>query len=300
MGGWDHGGMIARIITRLMTRPLLALALLISAWPSSADAQAITPAPFVLGAPVSAKAVALGSAWVTGRDQDVVFSNPAQIIGARSDFGLTLGRSGPGEDVRSFATIYTAGKWSFTLGAGLQFVDNAGSQTSLGVVDAAFVYKNFRIGGAVKYAASSGTTNAHTALFDLGVARNVFGGVAGLAIQNLGTSDRSIQPSTQLKRQVALGWSTTKPAGPLDLQIFTQVGARSGRGLMPAGGIEAGYSWIEGYAVALRAGLRRPDDTTEFPLTLGAAFSGDRLTIDYALRFFDDNRHAQLVTIRWR
>jgi hypothetical protein len=99
---------------------------------------------------------------------------------------------------------------------------------------------------------------------------------------------------------MAVGWSTTKIAGEFDLAFFTQLAARSGRGLMPAAGAEVGYSWIEGYSVAIRAGLRRPDDTTEQPITLGAAVSGDRLTLEYALRFFDDNRHAHLVTFRWR
>lgn len=282
-----------------MKRPLTVLALLAFAWPSMAGAQTVAPSPLVLGAPSSARATALGGAWVAARDQDVVFSNPAQIIGARSDFALSMAHVASGETGGAFASVYTGGKWSFTMGFGGQIVNTAGLQTSLAVVDAAIVYKGFRIGAAGKYVSNDSAATPHTTLFDVGVGRNLFGGVAGLAVQNLGTSTRSQTPSAQLPRQVAIGWSTSKPAGPLDLALYTQVIARSDWA-SAAAGLEAGYSWIEGYSVTLRAGARRPDDPTEKPVTLGAAFTGDRLTLEYAVRFFDDNRQAQVVTLRWR
>ena len=40
--------------------------------------------------------------------------------------------------------------------------------------------------------------------------------------------------------------------------LYTQVTMRQGW-TAPAGGLEFGYSWIEGYNVALRAGARRPE-----------------------------------------
>jgi hypothetical protein len=281
-----------------MTRRLTALAFCTALWPAAAGAQTAT-APLVLGAPSSARATALGGAWVTGRDQDVVFSNPAQLIGARSDFALSMTRLGPDENSGSFASTYAAGKMSFTLGFGAQVLNTTTTQTSLAVVDAAVLYKTFRIGAAGKYVGDAAATDRHALLVDLGVARTLFGGVAGLAVQNLGPSTADQTPSARLRRQVALGWSTTRPAGPLDLQLYTQVTARSGW-TSPAAGIEAGYSWIEGYSVAFRAGARRPDDNGEKPITLGAAFTGDRLTLEYAVRFFDNSRRAHLVTIRWR
>ena len=49
-----------------------------------------------------------------------------------------------------------------------------------------------------------------------------------------------------------------------------------------SGGAELGYSWLDGYSVALRAGARRPLPARQ-PFTAGAGFTMDRLSIDYAL-----------------
>jgi hypothetical protein len=61
-----------------------------------------------------------------------------------------------------------------------------------------------------------------------------------------------------------------------------------------------GYSWIQGYNVAFRIGARRPETTAEHPLAFGAAFTADRLTLEYAIRIFDGGRTSNGVTVRWR
>ena len=96
---------------------------LIACAPGIARAQAPASAPVVLSVPTSARVAALGGAWVAGRDQDVVFSNPAQLIGARSDFAVTGVHTGPGANGGSFATVYAGGKWSMTLGIGIQAIN---------------------------------------------------------------------------------------------------------------------------------------------------------------------------------
>jgi hypothetical protein len=302
-----------------MTRPISLLALLACLSPASALAQAPPTAPLVLTTPASARAAALGGAWVAGRDQDVIFVNPAQLIGARSDFALSLARFGPAASGVSMSSAYAAGKMSFTLGWGVQVVNFTDglttvpydprvlqlvrgpfdAQSAVATVGAAVVYKGFRIGAAAKYAADRSIVNRRALLVDLGVGRALFGGTAALAFQNLGKSALTDLPDARIPRQVALGWSTSKPAGPLDLSLFTQLAARKGF-VSPAAGLEAGYSWIEGYSVTLRAGLRRPESDTERPLSLGAAVTGDRLTLEYALRMYDNSRRAHLVTFRWR
>lgn len=302
-----------------MTRTL-SIALLCSvAWPVLASAQAPASAPLVLAVPSSARVAALGNAWVAGRDQDVVFSNPAQMINVRPDFAVSMAHFGPGANGGSFATVYAAGKLSFTLGAGIQILNfspginqaspfgveslltrgNQDAQSSVTTVGGAILWKTFRIGASAKYLSDRTSVNRHALVADLGVARNLFGGVAALAVQNLGPAALSDTPAAKLPRQVALGWSRTKPIGPLDFALFTQVTARSGWA-SPAAGLETGYSWIEGYSITFRAGARRPESNLERPVTLGASFSGDRLTIDYAIRFFDNSRNAHLVTVRWR
>jgi hypothetical protein len=68
----------------------------------------------------------------------------------------------------------------------------------------------------------------------------------------------------------------------------------------PGGGVEVAYSWIEGYTIAIRAGARRVESASEQPVALGAAFTADRLTIEYALQFFEGGHTANGVTVRWR
>ncbi len=296
--------------------------------PSPAWAQAPPTGPLVLHIPTSARTAALGNAWVAGRDLDVIFHNPAQIIGTRSTIDLSVARLGPASTMLSAGSIYAAGKWSLTLGWGAQFVgvnadaapypfspdvtlaSGARSGTSaLLTAGAAMVFKKFRVGAAVKYVSDMASTspavllpvrvNQHLLLADVGVARNLFGGAAAIAFQNIGRDSRDAGVLLRVPRQVALGWSTTKVAGPLDLGVFTQVTARRDW-TTPAAGIEAGYSWIDGYMVTLRAGVRRPETRAEKPVALGAALTADRLTVEYALRLFDGGRSSSGVTLRWR
>ena len=63
------------------------VALLCAGWPASASAQSST-GPLLLLMPATPRTAALGNAWVAGRDQEVLFYNPAQLIGARQ--GLCL------------------------------------------------------------------------------------------------------------------------------------------------------------------------------------------------------------------
>ena len=67
----------------------------------------------------------------------------------------------------------------------------------------------------------------------------------------------------------------------------------------PAGGGEIGYSWLDGYTVALRAGARRPEPG-ERPITAGAGFTMDRLSFDYALESLSGSRVAHRFGLRVR
>lgn len=296
------------------------------AWPAAALAQAPPTAPLVLTVPSSARVAALGSAWVAGRDQDVIFHNPAQLIGARTDFSVTAAHFGERANMASITSTYAAGKLSFTLGWGLQVINfrNIGgalppftidslrredsllhprptidSQSAVATLGGAILYKGFRVGVAGKYAADRTDTSHRAFLADVGVARNLWGGAIAVAMQNIGEGSLNDLPAAKLPRRFAAGFSKTQSAGPLDLAIFTEVSRRHDW-TGAAAGLEAGYSWIEGYSVALRAGLRRPETTSEKPLSLGAAVTGDRLTLEYALQMFDNSKRTHLVTVRWR
>lgn len=302
-----------------MKRTLSFLCVLSCALPAAARAQAPATAPVVLTVPPSARVAALGGAWAAGRDQDVIFSNPAQLINTRTDFGITLARLGPKANSTSFSTAYAAGKLSLTLGFGVQMVNftaqpgetspfspdrllmasPSDAQSSVIAAGGAILYKTMRIGASAKYVADRTAINQHAIVMDFGVARNLFSGTAALSVQNIGHKTLHESVAATLPRQVALGWSRTKPIGPLDFALFTQVAHRSGWN-SAAAGLETGFSWIEGYSVTARIGARRPETTTEKPISAGASFSGDRLTIDYAVRFFEGSRRSHLVTLRWR
>ena len=308
----------------LLTKSLTTVVLLASVLVRPAHAQAPDSGPLVLRVPVSTRAVALGNAWTAGRDQDVIFYNPAQLIGARTEFAVSLGRHG-GATSGSMTSVYAAGPLSMTFGWGVHLVNftTSGSdaypfapdilvrrgvfdaQSALVVAGGAFVLKGFRIGASGKYvsdrlpAAAAGSASHHTFLADIGVARNIVGGVGAVSFQNVGHTTMDGDPRITIPRQVSLGWSATKPAGPLDLAIVSQLTMRHGW-TSPGAGLEASYSWIEGYSVALRAGVRRPETPTERPVAIGAAFTADRLTLDYAVQFFDAGHRAQRVTLRWR
>jgi hypothetical protein len=293
-----------------------------------AHAQAPPVGPLVLLLPATPQAASLGNAWVAGRDREVIFYNPAQLIGVRGGFDVSVVQTGSDSTMATFGSAYAAGKWSMTLGWGVQAVrfsadpaapypyspdillssGPADQFSSLFVVGGAIVIKNVRVGAAAKYAlesipsspdASAGGSQYQSALMaDVGVAGRLWGGVIAGSIQNLGrtASDRA---TLTLPRQLLLGYSISKPAGPFDLGIYGQVAMRSDWAI-PAAGLEVGYSWIQGYNIAVRVGARRPETTAEFPMAFGAAFAADRLTIEYAIRIFDGGRTSNGVTVRWR
>jgi hypothetical protein len=170
------------------------------------------------------------------------------------------------------------------------------------------VVKGFRLGAAGKYAAdrlggAGLVANARpedgVLLADVGVARNIFGGVAAFSAQNLGRRSIGDETTPTIPRQLLMGWSIARPAGPLDLALFSQVLVREGW-TAPGAGLDVAYSWIEGCVVALRAGIRRPESSAERPYAFGGALTIDRVSVEYSVQFFDDRQFGHGVTLRWR
>ena len=269
------------------TRPaaLITAVCLLSGVP--VRAQAPPAGPDVLNLPSSARTLALGDAWVAGRDNDVVFYNPAQLIGGRQEFTVSLMRHHPSIEMGALTGLYAAGRWSFTLGWGARLLNvDEGQASWMMTTGGAIVVKEFRIGAAAKFAVDRASDEG--LMGDLGVARNLFGGIAAASLQNLGGP-----------KQFLAGWSMARQAGPLDVGIYSQLKMRD-EWTAPAAGLEVSYGWIEGYTVSLRAGARRPERLAEQPVALGAALTADHLTVEYSLQFFDGGRPSNGVTIRWR
>ena len=279
--------------------------------------------------PSSARTSALGNAWVAGRDAEVVFYNPAQLIGSRSEIAVSVQRPGPAGASVSAASAYAAGRWSLTLGWGVHALGfnvdpaapypyssdvlysrgEAQGQSLLVAFGGAVAYKGLRMGGAVKFLSDVATTPAgvaptvaisqHTWMADVGVARTIRGHTVAFAAQNLGPTTSDDPSRLTTPQQYLAGWSHGRPLGPLDVAGYAQVTMRPDW-IAPAGGAEFGYSWLEGYYVAVRVGARRPETDSENPMSLGAAFTADRLTVEYAVRFVDGGRASHGVTVRWR
>ena len=193
-------------------------------------------------------------------------------------------------------------------------------------VGIAQVYKGVRGGVAVKYADDAVPAfRAGKAMLDLGLAKDFFRVyTVGLAVQNIGSSTEipcSFMPKSQpcpdallapnansvalrpvtanAPIRTTLGIGTTRSVGELDLAATAAVSMLRTEFVIPSGGLEANYSWLNGYNIALRAGARRPM-VGEDAFTAGAGFTMDRLTIDYALETFSDGRVGHRVGVRVR
>lgn len=293
-------------------------------------AQAQDAGPVALLLPVSASAASSGNAMVSVRDDYVIFSNPAQIA-PTNGFGFSLATFGSDSRAMAATTVVTVGTYTFGWGVHLVDFSTPRSNTTYPFAPAALTVsgdadifsmvatmaasrtiKGFRVGLAAKYAqdvvpretAVSGIlvvpTRGAALLADIGAARPLLGGTAGLAVQNAGDSYRVGATRYDVPTQVLLGWSDQRQMGPLDLAYTTQVTARRAGWVSPGAGLEARYSWIDGYAVSGSVGARRTETDDERPVGLGASFSADRLLVQYGVNFFAGNTAAHRVTLRWR
>jgi hypothetical protein len=197
----------------------------------------------------------------------------------------------------------------FPANRGSMLLDGPALGTSLDAsIGLAQVFKGHRIGAAVKYVEDNVPNSrvSHVAV-DLGVSRDFLRYFTlGVAVQNIGPSTpvpcsdepqsltNCVIPPTRPGANVELftpahmplrstvGVAGSGPVGAFDMVATAAVSMFRTDFVSPSGGVELGYSWLDGYSVALRAGARRPFPG-ETPLTGGAGFSVDRLSIDYAI-----------------
>jgi hypothetical protein len=179
----------------------------------------------------------------------------------------------------------------------------------------------------VKYAEdNTPAARVGRAALDLGVSKDLFRYYTfGLAVQNIGRSmsipcaiatipgnDNCIVMSglppfpPDLRRTVAnlptrttLGVAASRGIGELDVLATTAVSMLRLDRVSASGGVEVGYSWLDGYAVAFRAGARTPLPG-EQALTAGVGYTMDRLSIDYALETLVGWRAAHRIGLRIR
>src|SRR5262245_51067684 len=104
-------------------RVFVAALVLCACLPAPAMAEAPPAGPLRLKVAATPRTAALGNAWVAGRDQEVLFYNPAQLIGARTGMDLNITRHVSKGTTVGLGSVYAGGKWSLTMGWGVQFAE---------------------------------------------------------------------------------------------------------------------------------------------------------------------------------
>jgi hypothetical protein len=166
-----------------------------------------------------------------------------------------------------------------------------------------------RAGAVLKYAEqSANAARSGKAAFDFGLARGVGPVMLSLSGRNFG-QNLLLSPGPEGPQAVELempqqliagATSDDFEVGPLDMFLTTQVTRRRDGEYIPAGGLELSYWPVNGYTFRLRGGLQRVPDDARSPVTFGAAFTGDNITIEYAFQSFDGQGNAHRIGLRWQ
>jgi hypothetical protein len=311
---------------RALTLPLLAVSLCTSLTPDRLPAQCVDlPLPTT----ASTRGLAMGNANLAGRDDDVIFYGPAQLAVAR---GTSVAAERYFDGLASGTVATTSRLATGGIGVGAQIVDGKNSDACLqqftpspfvrvqtisrtqAVVGAAQTYKRYRVGVAAKYATEQTDDQRQSmVLADVGVSRDYSLGdfvplTLAVAVQSIGGNPTDAF-LLGVPRTASLGVATGGPVGPFDLALAAQAGVEH-TGIEPSnirnrplvrGGVEVGYTWLDGYSIALRGGERTASswDLTGHT-TFGAGLVLDRFAFDYAAEHLAGSRFGNRFGIRLR
>ncbi len=295
-------------------RWLVAALLLVAA--STAQAQEFPLAPLVARLPGSTRALAMANADAGGRQSDVIFYNPAQLAVARGTNASAEFYTGANLLV-TLSTVLDIGPGS--IGVGVQSLTFSNSDLGYAAPDALGTAGPFPSSGlilAVGYAQplfgfragintklleqTIGATRDSRGSLDVGLSRDLWRGAVGLSVQNIGPAFRSVTGRVSQPTSTNLGFTTDRYlAGPFDLSAAATASLWRGRDFVAGGGGEVSYSWLDGYAVAARAGVRRAAEG-EGPWTAGIGISADRVSLDYAFESRDRRAGAHRIGVTIR
>ncbi len=283
---------------------------------ATVGAQEFPLAPLVARLPGSTRALAMANADAGGRESDVIFYNPAQLAvargtGASAEFytGANLlvtlstvvdigpGALGVGVQSLTFSNPGFAYAAPDALGASGAF-PSSGLIFALGYAQPLF---GMRAGVNAKLMEQSiGSTRDSRGSLDFGLARDLWRGTLGLSVQNFGPAFRSYYGPVSQPTRTSLGFTTGRYlVGPFDVMAAATTSLLRGRDFVAGGGGEVSYSWLDGYAVAARAGVRRAAEG-EGPWTVGFGVTADRLSLDYAFESRYHRHGAHRIGVRIR
>ncbi len=315
-------------IRRAVLSAVFGTALTALAAPVCLFAQTRSYAPLILRLPASARHLSMGNVGIASRDDDVLFYNPAQLVTARGT-SVSLEQFSSTAHSGALSSVARVGNGGIAVGATLAEFESAdlyyplNRATMLGrgvnngtsanlVLGIGQVFKGTNLGIAAKYVDENFANIRHgQGALDLGVSRSFFGTAFGLAVQNIGATfdprDATVPmpwgsapipvSSTPLPLRTTLGASRATQAGPFDIYGTAAASLLRNDFFAPAGGVEIGYSWLDGYDILLRAGARRPEHG-EGPMTAGVGFAMDRISIDYAVEALSGSRFAHRIGLR--
>lgn len=304
----------------------------------TANTASASYAPVALLVPGNARTLALGNTGVAGRD-DPLFFNPAMLVQARGATvsGERFSPTSSGGAFSSFTPFnggaigiglrlvnYNAPASIFPTNRASLLNDGPGDGTSAEVIAGiGQVIKGLRVGVAGKYAQENAPAqSAGRAAIDLGISKDLFRMFTfGFAVQNIGKSisvpcsvassgcvvpplpgggiPDNVSTRAYLPLRTTFGASAGHTLGPLDMSGTVAASLLRSDFFIPSGGLEASYSWLDGYAIALRAGGRRPLPG-EGAFTAGAGFNVDRIMIDYAVETLSGSRVGHRIGLRIR
>jgi len=290
---------------------------------ASVDAQNTGTLPRVLQLPASTHAMALGNAYMMNAGHaDAIFYHPALLVGA-SGFGLDVQRWGANS---SSTTVSAARQWlGGGIGVGLQTLQYGAqaegllaapagqdhlftlgaSPVSERVATVAYARElgGLDIGIATKLVEERvGTTRDAALLVDFGVAADLGPVRAGLTYRNGG---RDLSPGgLDMARPDGLTFGVGaygEQVGILDVG-FTGAVTYVGDQVVPSGGVEVGYWPIRGRTFVARIGAQRVHAGDASPVSLGFAFWGDNVTLEWAFQPVDVEGASgtHRFGVRWR
>lgn len=282
--------------------------------PSISAAQGGRTGAIVLELPASARALALGGAYVTASGDDAaLFYNPSQLatlegraasmsvqpyiegstLGALSAaFQLGPGTVGVGVQVLSYGS---ADEYVCDESTGCERGDPTGRTVSANDVAASVGYgmtwRTVRLGAAAKYVRQSlADASGGVPAFDVGAAIDVWrGATVGVSIQNVGPDITTAGSSAPLPRFFRLGASLPwRGVGPFDVLGTVEVAQHREGDVLPLGGAEVTWTSANGLAFSARLGaLAHSDGAATSRVSFGGGVRARHFALDYAYQSFD-------------
>lgn len=268
----------------------------------------------VLELPASARALALGGAYVAaGADDAALFYNPAQLatlegraasmsvqpyiegstLGALSAaFPLGPGTVGVGVQVLSYGS---ADEYVCDETTGCERGEPTGRTVSANDVAASVGYgmtwRTVRLGATAKYVRQSlADASGGVPALDVGAAIDVWrGATIGVSVQNVGPDLETAGSSAPLPRFLRLGASLPwRGVGPFDVLGTVEVAQHREGDVLPLGGAEVTWTSANGLAFSARVGaLAHSENAATSRVSFGGGVRARHFALDYAYQSFD-------------